>query len=110
MNPQIDGGRQSGIHSVSLNRLRRLREGLTAWGFPRTGHRNSTACGAVGLQPLAPLDPTPRESHAAHSHRHQLHAQPGKEKSSTDKLLGEVLDELKAHKVSGEIVRVASAT
>ena len=32
---------------------------------------------------------------------------PGKEKSSTDKLLGEVLDELKAHKVSGEIVRVA---
>ena len=35
---------------------------------------------------------------------------PGKEKSSTDKLLGEVLDELKAHKVSGEIVRVASAT
>ena len=32
---------------------------------------------------------------------------PVREKSSTDKLLGEVLDELKAHKVSGEIVRVA---
>ncbi len=31
----------------------------------------------------------------------------GREKSSTDKLLGEVLDELKSHKVSGEIVRVA---
>ncbi len=32
---------------------------------------------------------------------------PGKEKSSTDKLLGEVLGELKGHKISGESVRVA---
>ena len=32
---------------------------------------------------------------------------PVREKSSTDKLLGEVLDELKSHKVSGETVRVA---
>ena len=32
---------------------------------------------------------------------------PVREKSSTDKLLGEVLDELKSHKISGEIVRVA---
>lgn len=32
---------------------------------------------------------------------------PVRETSSTDKLLGEVLDELKTHKVSGEIVRVA---
>jgi multimeric flavodoxin WrbA len=31
----------------------------------------------------------------------------GTEQSSTDKLLGEVLDELKAHDVDGEIVRVA---
>ena len=32
---------------------------------------------------------------------------PVREKSSTDKLLGEVMDELKTHKISGEIVRVA---
>jgi multimeric flavodoxin WrbA len=34
----------------------------------------------------------------------------GKEQSSTDKLLGEVLDEMKKHDVSGEIVRVADHT
>jgi multimeric flavodoxin WrbA len=33
---------------------------------------------------------------------------PGKEASSTDKLLGEVLAELKAHDVTGEVVRVAA--
>ena len=34
----------------------------------------------------------------------------GKEQPSTDKLLGEVLDELMKHDVSGEIVRVADHT